>query len=392
MESVSDGAGGNGAGIRYQSLNMTVNRCKFEYCQDGILEGGNYTNSTVIIENCEFSHNGYNGTDNSLVGYEHQMYISAQTDSLVVENCYIHDVRGEGHSLKTRAQKSYILYNLIDEALGNGSYETDIAQGGLVAMVGNVIITGTNDANHVMICLEAVTNPLEEIYIVNNTIINKYASTAKFINIIPSSGVTVFKIYNNIFASVTTASSSIFNGNTPSVIDTAKNIFIKNFAAYGFVNAALDNYNLLSTAIGAIDKGAAAGVTSTGFSLTPLYMFQSDSLALLPRTVVGSAIDIGAYEYEGNVGINQLRKTNYELRIFPNPVVKASIISFQSSINGNVTVKIFDNTGKIVKTISGTFQNGCITIKREGLQTGMYYYVITGNDEVLVGKGKMLVL
>ena len=36
---VSDNDGGNGAGIRFQANNLTINNCKFLNCQNGILEG-----------------------------------------------------------------------------------------------------------------------------------------------------------------------------------------------------------------------------------------------------------------------------------------------------------------------------------------------------------------
>lgn len=391
---VSDAAGGNGAGIRCQVVNLTVNRCKFEYCQDGILEGGAYTGSNVIIENSEFAHNGYNGTDNSLVGYEHQMYISAEADTLIVENCWIHDVRGQGHSLKTRAQRSYILYNMIDEANGNGSFEIDIAQGGLVVAIGNVIIQGTSDANHTIICLEAITNPIEELYFVNNTIINKYTGNVRFVQVNVASGVNVFKFYNNIFASVPTASNTYFANNIPAVIDTANNIRVRNYTTIGFVNSAMDNYNLLSTATSAIDKGTACGTTNEGYSLTPNYMSQNDSTSLLPRTIYGSAIDIGAYEYEGNVGINTLSTNNCQLstKVYPNPFNNYTLIKLNSNSNyGQVIIKIYDNSNRCVKIIECIPQNDIIRIQKDDLSSGNYLYSIINKENELIGTGKFTI-
>ncbi|MEP6793749.1 MAG: right-handed parallel beta-helix repeat-containing protein, partial [Saprospiraceae bacterium] len=114
---VSDGDGANGAGIRYQANNITVKNCKFMNCQNGILEGhGSVSTSNVVIINSEFVNNGYQlPNDPDYSGYEHNIYISASADTLLVMNCYFHHARGQGNSLKTRAQRSYILYNLIDE-------------------------------------------------------------------------------------------------------------------------------------------------------------------------------------------------------------------------------------------------------------------------------------
>ena len=167
---VSDANGGNGAGIRFQAKDITVKNCKFINCQNGILEGnGSVTTSNVMLLNSEFENNGYQlPNDPTHSGYEHHIYISASADTLWVENCYFHRPRGQANSLKTRAQRSYILYNLIDEeATGYGSWELNIAQGGLNVIVGNVIIQGTSGANHGMISYDAATNVLEDFYFVN---------------------------------------------------------------------------------------------------------------------------------------------------------------------------------------------------------------------------------
>ena len=75
---ISDGNGANGAGIRFQANNITVNNCKFINCQNGILEGnGSVTTSNIVIQNCEFENNGYQlPNDPSHSGYEHNIYIS----------------------------------------------------------------------------------------------------------------------------------------------------------------------------------------------------------------------------------------------------------------------------------------------------------------------------
>ncbi|MBK7667702.1 MAG: hypothetical protein IPJ32_10390 [Sphingobacteriaceae bacterium] len=209
---VSDGNGGNGAGIRYQAKDLTIRNCQFNSCQNGILEGGSYTGACVSIVNSEFFNNGYEVIGNtSFSGYEHNIYISAQTDSLLVKNCYFHDPRGEANSLKTRAQKSYILYNVIDEANGQGSWEINIAQGGLNVIIGNTIIQGVNSINHGIVSYDAATNPIEDFYFINNTVINKYTSTSfRYFSVSPTSGINKFKVYNNIFAKASSASMSNF--------------------------------------------------------------------------------------------------------------------------------------------------------------------------------------
>src|SRR5205085_8634873 len=102
---VSDANGANGAGIRFQANNITVNNCKFMNCQNGILEGNASVNtSNVTIQNSEFQNNGYQlPNDPNYSGYEHNIYISASADTLLVKHCYFHHPRGQANSLKTRA-------------------------------------------------------------------------------------------------------------------------------------------------------------------------------------------------------------------------------------------------------------------------------------------------
>lgn len=317
---VSDGNGANGAGIRFQANNLTINNCKFMNCQNGILEGNNsVTTSNVTIMNSEFYNNGYQLPNSGYSGYEHHIYIGASTDTLLVTNCWFHHPRGQANSIKTRAQRSFILYNMIDEeATGYGSWELNIAQGGLNIIMGNIIIQGTSGANHGVIGYDAATNVLEDLYFVNNTVINQFAGNIKYFNIVPASGINTFKIFNNVFASVSGASNTMFTGNIPSVLDSSGNINTVNYLSFGFTNPSAGDYSLTTSSTLAIDHGINAGTTNTGYSLIPVSMYLSFASSLLPRVMFGGAIDIGAYEYDGTTSIadDQIKSA---VSIFPNP-------------------------------------------------------------------------
>lgn len=337
---VSDSDGGNGAGIRFQANNITVMNCKFVNCQNGILEGnGSVTTSNVIIYNSEFENNGYQlPNDPTFSGYEHHIYISASADTLIVQNCYFHHPRGQANSLKTRAQRTFILYNLIDEeATGYGSWEINIAQGGLNIILGNIIIQGFSGANHGILGYDAAVNPLEDFYFVNNTVINKYAGNIKYFNIVPASGINTFKIYNNIFASVVGANNTMFTGNTPALLDSAKNINAIDYLALSFTDPSVNDFSLTSASSAAINNGTNPGVSNTAFSLSPLYMYQSHLLALLPRSITSGIIDIGAYEFSNTTGID-LNPTQINFSVFPNP----SSGQFTVSINGFDSKRKYD--------------------------------------------------
>lgn len=387
---VSDGNGGNGAGIRYQAKDLTIRNCQFNSCQNGILEGGSYTGAFVSIINSEFFNNGYEVIGNtSFSGYEHNIYISAQTDSLLVTNCYFHDPRGEANSLKTRAQKSFIFYNVIDEANGQGSWEINIAQGGLNIILGNTIIQGPNSINHGIVSYDAATNPIEDFYFINNTVINKYTSTSfRYFSVSPTSGINKFKVYNNIFAKASAASMSNFiSGSLGPALDTLANRILNNYTTVGFVNAAGNNFHLTSTALSFINNCSNAGLASNGFSLLPVNEYVNFTSALVPRVMSGPTSDIGAFEFNSGVGVNENLSTENEISVYPNPSETNFNIDLKNySINNSVII-LYDVLGKEVKRQKISESKTSI---QHDLQKGIYFYTISSDSEK-IRSGKLIV-
>ncbi len=385
---VSDADGANGAGIRFQANNLNVTNCKFTNCQNGILEGnGSVSTSNVFIQNSEFQNNGYQlQNDPTYSGYEHHIYISASTDTLLVQNCYFHHPRGQANSLKTRAQRSFILYNLIDEeATGYGSWEINIAQGGLNVIMGNVIIQGQAGANHGIIGYDAATNALEDFYFVNNTVINQYSGNIKYFNTVPSSGINTYKIYNNIFASVTGASNTMFSGNTPNSLDTSKNIIANDYLTVGFSNPAVNDYKLTSATVSAIDQGTNAGNTNTGYSLTPVNTYQSFNTTLMSRSIVGGLIDIGAYEYAGTSVILE-NKGNKNISIYPNPSKGKFQLSIQDLLlTESYTIEVYNCKGENVYSTYEAIHKS-IELDLSQFSEGMYFIRIWNGREIYMQK------
>lgn len=358
---ISDGDGANGAGIRFQATNLTAKKCLFMNCQNGILEGhGNVSTSNVVLDQCEFYNNGYQLQDDPThSGYEHHIYISASVDSLWVTNCYFHKPRGQANSIKTRAQRSYLLYNKIDEeATGYGSWEINIAQGGLTVIMGNVIIQGSAGANHGIVGYDAATNPIEELYFVNNTVINKYNGNVNYFSISPSSGINKFKIYNNVFASIQGATTNFIGGNKPASIDTNYNAFFSDYTTVGFSNIPINDFSLSKSAVGLINRGGNAGSTTQAYSLIPTKMYSSFNSALINRSVVSSVIDIGAYEFgTAVIDTTAIPITGYQFLTWPNPA--SSIVTL--TIKGNMQDKVLHYS---LYTIAG----------QQVLQSGPMYY------------------
>jgi hypothetical protein len=275
----------NGAGIRQEGSNVTIRNCYFHNCEDGILGGSGY----VVIENSEFSQCGYGD------GYSHNMYISA-CDSFMLRFCYTHDA-SEGHTVKSRAFKNYILYNRIESANSTTSYEINLPNAGTSFIIGNQIQQGPNSHNSAIIDFgsEGLSGHDTSLYVINNTIVNDRGS-GTFISI--SSTQNRPKVYNNLFVGGGTLCSR--------QMDSAGNVSTNSPV---FADKANFDYHLTSTSP-ALNKEIDPG-SARGFSLSPQFQYVYNTSGV-SRTISGSALDAGAYEYNNaSVMDRPLRLSSY---------------------------------------------------------------------------------
>ena len=281
---ISQNAGNNGAGIRHQGLNLTVRNCYFHDNQDGILgaplNGGQAADGqgNVLVEYSEFANNGAGD------GYSHNMYINHYA-SFTLRYSYSHGAK-VGHLVKTRAYVNMIAYNRItDESGTTASYEIDIPNGGTSYVIGNLIEQSATSQNPTIVTTgeEGTTNPDQHFYFVNNTVVNDLGS-GTFVN--AASGTTAM-IENNVFR----GKGTLPTGGTTNWDDSMGDPML--------VDEATFDYHLKAGSP-CIDKGTAPGTGQNNQSLAPDhdYVHPANTES---RAIVGSAIDVGAYEY-GNVG------------------------------------------------------------------------------------------
>jgi hypothetical protein len=265
----------NGAGIRQEGDNVTIRFCYFHNDEDGILGGGGST-SNVVIENTEFDSCGYGD------GQSHNMYIG-NVGSFTLKFCYSHWAK-EGHLVKSRAKVNYALYNrLTGEPGDTASYELSFPDGGNAYIVGNIIEQSSTTHNSGIIDYASehlLYGDAKALYVVNNTVVN-HRNGGTFVQF--ASGVTTVRIVNNLFV----GSGSMLS--RPA--DTSHNIQTTNAA---FVNEAGFDYRLTSASPG-INKGIDPG-SADGFSLMPVFQYVHP-MSSQARTIIGGAIDIGAYEF-----------------------------------------------------------------------------------------------
>ncbi|MBV8094364.1 MAG: right-handed parallel beta-helix repeat-containing protein [Acetobacteraceae bacterium] len=159
---VSDG---NGAGVRYQSGNLTINNSYFHDNQDGLLAASDPSGS-ITINNSEFAHNGTGD------GQTHNLYVD-DVGSLAINNSYFHDAV-VGHEIKSRAANTVIQNSRIQDQDGTASYSVDLPNGGNATIKNDVIQQGPNSQNPAIISAgeEGNIQSNSSLTVTGNTIIN----------------------------------------------------------------------------------------------------------------------------------------------------------------------------------------------------------------------------
>lgn len=155
----------NGAGIRAEGHDLTVEHCTFVDNENGILADPSPA-STVRIVDSEFRGNG------KCEGLcAHGIYINPVERLEVRHSRFIG--QHVGHHIKSRARASVLIDNdIADGPDGNSSYLIDIPNGGDVLIASNRLQKGPrseNSATAVAIGEEGEHNPTRSLIIRNNT-------------------------------------------------------------------------------------------------------------------------------------------------------------------------------------------------------------------------------
>ena len=200
---VSDQDGANGAAIRYEGGNLSLNNVYIHNNQEGILATplpDLVGTGTIAIDHSEFAFNG----DGS--GFTHNLYIG-DVANFTITNSYIHDAV-VGHEIKSRAENTTITNNRIFDNLSEASYSIDLPDGGNATITNNVIEQGPNTQNPYIIAYgeESQNNPGTSVQITNNTIVNDDASPSA--RLVLNGSPTTLLFHNNQIFTVTPAQLS----------------------------------------------------------------------------------------------------------------------------------------------------------------------------------------
>ena len=171
---------------------MLVRNCAFLDNETGILTA-NDNRAELAIEGCEFGRNGAGD------GQSHNLYVGS-IRRFSVTGSYFHSAR-VGHLLKSRAAENHVLYNrLTDEAAGRASYELEFAAGGLAYVIGNLIQQGPATENPALVSFgaEGYAWPRNELYLINNTLVDDRPSGGRFLALRAGAGRVL--VMNNILS------------------------------------------------------------------------------------------------------------------------------------------------------------------------------------------------
>jgi hypothetical protein len=166
----------NGAGIRAEGGNLTVENSRFIDNENGILARSG--DAEIRILDSEFIGNG-----RCEHACAHGIYINRVT-LLHVERSRFFETY-VGHHIKSRALRTEVIDCVLEDGPeGRSSYLIDAPNGGTVVVEGNTMEKGPNTENQlnaIAIGAEGVTQPTEELIFRNNTFTNDQKQPTTFV-------------------------------------------------------------------------------------------------------------------------------------------------------------------------------------------------------------------
>lgn len=168
----------NAAGIRLAGANLTVEHSRFLHNENGILAGGT-ASSTLRITGSTFIGNG------ACIGpCAHGVYAGQPIGLLEIEHCTFQATRS-GHHIKSRALKTRIRFNRIEDGLdGTASYLIDVPNGGETLIEGNTMEKGPHSENRptaISLGAEGVSNPTHSLVVTGNRFRNDTGGRTVFV-------------------------------------------------------------------------------------------------------------------------------------------------------------------------------------------------------------------
>lgn len=131
------------------------------------------------------------------------------------------------------------------------------------------------------------------------------------------------------------------------------------------------------------------GAMVSGATTALLSVTQNGSYTVKVTTAAGCTDTAVAYTYSDNgTGVDELTRTSGQLSVFPNPAQDMISISTGSRVKGQLSLVIFDASGRIVSRQQLNGGKDSLQADISGLAPGLYLLQLTGNE--VNGRGKLL--
>ena len=157
---------GNGAGIRAEGGNLTIDHVRFIDNQDGVLAADSPT-ATIRVVDSDFIGNGVCQEGG---GCAHGIYVD-KVALLHIEKSRFSDTH-DGHHIKSRAFRTELVGSTVEDGPdGTASYLVDVPNGGGLLVEGDTFEKGPHCSNHgaaIILGEEGVDRPTPEIIVRNN--------------------------------------------------------------------------------------------------------------------------------------------------------------------------------------------------------------------------------
>jgi len=153
---------GNGACIRQEGVDLTLNHVYFHDSQEGVLETAN-VKGKITINDSRFELLGFNGQ-------AHGIYTN-KADLYVYQSLFI-AAKDQGHAIKVRGSKLYISESIIASLSSDDSRLIDMSSGGELVVLNSILEQGPKSVNGQMIgyALEGFQHDYNKIELKNNLI------------------------------------------------------------------------------------------------------------------------------------------------------------------------------------------------------------------------------
>lgn len=153
---------GNGACIRQEGVNLTLNHVFFHHSQEGLLETSK-EEGFVDIYDSRFEQLGFNGQ-------AHGLYTNKA--SVTINQSLFIATKDQGHAVKVRGKKLSVKNTIIASLSSDDSRLIDMPNGGELLINSSLLSQGPNSINGQMIGfgLEGVTHTINKVEFTNNLV------------------------------------------------------------------------------------------------------------------------------------------------------------------------------------------------------------------------------